>query len=155
MYIFILLHYLLHFCINELSLFCIEEAVPEPQRCVTDQFSAQATNTVTATEPIEETVQDPQPRVTDQPSAQATPSPATLTLVKTLGLVMTEGDEKEPWITGLDFLADGRIAAVDCWNKTCYILNADLQRLGSAYKLQYSPRGVTCFRESKLAVTLG
>ena len=77
-----------------------------------------------------------------------------MTLVKTLDLVKTEGDKKEPWVTGLDFLADGRIAAVDFWNKTCFILNADLQRLGSAFKLQDNPYDVTCYGESKLAVTL-
>jgi len=102
-----------------------------------------------------EAVQDRQPRVTDQASAQATPSPARLTLVKTVELVETEGDEYEPWVTGLAFLADGRVAAVDSNNKTCFILNADLQRLGSAYKLQSNPWDVTCYGESKLAVTLG
>ena len=75
--------------------------------------------------------------------------------MKTLGLVKTGGDEWPPWVTGLDFLADGRIAAVDYMNKTCYILNADLQRLGSAYKLQSYPYDVTCYGESTLAVTLG
>ena len=111
---------------------------------------------VTPTKPIEETVQDPQPRVTDPPSAQANYTvPAKLTLVKTLDLVKTEGDEYTLLVTGLAFLADGRIAAVDNNNKTCFILNADLQRLGSAYKLQSDPWDVTCYGESKLAVTLG
>jgi len=110
---------------------------------------------VTPTKPIKETVQDPQPRVTDPPSAQATPGPARLTLVKTVKLVRTEGDEIEPWVTGLAFLADGRIAAVDYLNNTCFILNADLQRLGSAFKFQSKPWDMTCYGDSKLAVTLG
>jgi len=110
--------------------------------------------TIAASETIENTVQDPQPRVTDQISAQAIPSPTMLTLVKTLDLVKAEGDAKKPWVTGLDFLADGRIAAVDFNNKTCFILNTDLQRLGSAYRFQQLPYDVTCYGENKLAVAL-
>ena len=77
--------------------------------------------------------------------------------MKSLDLVKTEGDKRSPWVSGLDFLADGRIAAVDNWNRTCFILNADLQRLGSAYTFQNGdiPLDVTCYEESKLAVTLG
>ena len=73
--------------------------------------------------------------------------------MKTLDLVKTDGEKREPCATGLVFLADGRIAAVDYMNNTCFILNVDLQRLGSAYKLQYTPYDVTCYEESKLAVT--
>ena len=75
--------------------------------------------------------------------------------MKTLDLVKTEGDKYTPIVSGLAFLADGRIAAVDYRNRTCFILNADLQRLGPAYKLQSYPYDVTCYGESKLAVTLG
>ena len=67
----------------------------------------------------------------------------------------TEGDKKSPWVTGLDFLSDGRIAAVDYYNKKCFIMDAGLQKQGSAYKFQGNPLDVTCYGESKLAVTLG
>jgi len=69
--------------------------------------------------------------------------------------VETEGDEKLPFVAGLDFMADGRIAAVDHNNKTCFIMNADLQRQGTAFTLQSWPYDVTCYKESALAVTLG
>ena len=60
-----------------------------------------------------------------------------------------------PFVTGLDFIADGRIAAVDNANKTCFIMNADLQRQGTAFKFERCPKDVTCYNENTLAVTLG
>jgi len=81
--------------------------------------------------------------------------PAKLILVATLDLVKTEGDKMSPWVTGLDFLPDGRIAAVDCHNKKCFIMNARLQREGSAFKFQDDPSDVTCYGKRNLAVTLG
>jgi len=102
-----------------------------------------------------EEVQDPEPLPTDQPSTQVATRPAKLTLVTTLDLVKTEGDKDSPWVTGLDFLSDGRIAAVDRDNRKCFIMNASLQRQGSAYKFRDHPLDVTCYGGSKLAVTLG
>ena len=102
-----------------------------------------------------EDVQDPQPGVADQPSAPVTARPPKLTVVATLDLVKTEGDKEFPWFTGLDFMSDGRIAAVDFDNKKCYILNAELQRQGSAFKYNCHPFDVSCYKESKLAVVLG
>ena len=104
---------------------------------------------------IVEDVQDPEPLPTDQPSTQVATSPAELTLVTTLDLVKTAGDKGSPWVTGLDFLSDGRIAAVDHYNKKCFIMDAGLQRQGSAYTFQDNPLGVTCYGENKLAVSLG
>jgi len=107
------------------------------------------------TDTVVEHVQDPQPLVTDQPSAPVANRPVKLSLLTTLDLVKTEGDEKSPWVCGLDFLPDGRIAAVDYHNKTCFIMDAGLQRLGSAFKFQNVPFDVTCYEEEKLAVTVG
>jgi len=76
-------------------------------------------------------------------------------MAATLDLVKTEGDEEFPWVTGLDFMADGRIAAVDYNNKKCFIMNADLQRQGTAFILKNRPFDVTCYNENALAVTLG
>ena len=106
------------------------------------------------TNPTSEAVQDPQPLVADQPSAPAAPRPAKLTLVTTLDFVKTEGDEEFPCVTGLDFMADGRIAAVDYNNMTCFVMNADLQRQGSSFKFERFPLDVTCYKENALAVTL-
>jgi len=69
--------------------------------------------------------------------------------------VETEADEKLPFVTGLDFMADGRIAAVDYNNMTCFIMNADLQRQGTAFKFKDDPNDVTCYKENALVVTLG
>ena len=73
----------------------------------------------------------------------------------TLDLVKTDGDERNPLITGLDYMSDGRIAAVDNYNKKCFIMNAELQRQGSAFKYEWYPHNVSCYKESALAVTLG
>jgi len=106
------------------------------------------------TNPIVKDVQDPQPSVADQPSAQAATRPAKMTLVKWLDLVKTDGDERLPFVTGLDFMSDGRIAAVDAHNKKCFIMNAELQRQGSAFRYECYPYDVSCYKESALAVTL-
>jgi len=100
-----------------------------------------------------EAFKDPQPRVADQPSAPAATLPAKLTLVAML--VKTEGDEKLPFVSGLAYMSDGRIAAVDNLNKKCFIMNAELQRQGSAFRYECYLYDVSCYKESALAVTLG
>jgi len=64
-----------------------------------------------------------------------------------------EGDEKFPWVMGLEFMPDGRIAAVDFNNMKCFIMNDDLQRQGAAFKFENCPHDVTCYKENALAVT--
>ncbi|KAH3870600.1 hypothetical protein DPMN_033788 [Dreissena polymorpha] len=59
-----------------------------------------------------------------------------------LDLHKTGDDEKEPYLTGLDFLPDGKLVAVDNFNNKCIILNERLQRLGTPYKFNYRPQ---CF----------
>ncbi|KAH3711282.1 hypothetical protein DPMN_070786 [Dreissena polymorpha] len=77
------------------------------------------------------------------------PRPITLDLTKT-------GDDKEdPLLTGLDFLPDVRLVAVDSWNKKCMILNERLQRLGTPYTFKYHPYGVVCMSHDALCVTFG
>jgi len=110
---------------------------------------------VSNTEPTDEAVQEPQPCVMDQPTPQVTQRHVQLKLVATLDLVKTERDEREPLVTGLHFLPDGRIAAIDNKNKTCFIVNSDLQRQRPAFKFKSNPQDVTCYEENKLAVTLG
>jgi len=70
-------------------------------------------------------------------------------------LVKTAGDQKLPFVTGLDFLSDGRVVAVDNHNRKCIVLSATLARLGSGYQFQYKPQDVTCFNGDNLAVTFG
>jgi len=108
---------------------------------------------VANTNPTGEAVRDPQPLVADQPSTPAVARPAKLTLVTTLDLMKTYRGA-HPFVSGLAFLADGRIAAVDYNNKKCFIINADLQRQGTAFKFECCPNDVTCYKESALAVTL-
>jgi len=106
-------------------------------------------------EPTDEADQNPQPCVTDQPPVQVTPRPVQLKLDATLDLVKTEGDETEPLVSGLCFLSDGRIAAVDNKNKTCFILSSELRMQGSSFKLKDHPVDVICYEEKQLAVTRG
>jgi len=68
--------------------------------------------------------------------------------------VKTNGNETPPWVCGLDFLPDGRIAAVDYHNKTCFIMDAGLQRSGTALKFENVPIDVICYEEDKMAVTV-
>ena len=67
----------------------------------------------------------------------------------------TAGDQELPFVTGLDFVSDGRVVAVDNYNRKCIVLNASLVRLGAGYQFQNIPLDVTCFNGDKLAVTHG
>ena len=106
-------------------------------------------------EPTDEADQNPQPCDTDQPPVQVTPRPVQLKLEATLNLLKMQGNEKEPLVSGLCFLSDGRIAAVDNHYKTCFILSSDLQMQGLSYKFKRNPFDVICYEENKLAVTFG
>jgi len=79
--------------------------------------------------------------------------PVTLNLKASLDLVKSDGDNDLPFVTGLAFLLDGRIAAVDFTNRACFILNIDLQRQGSSFRFKEKPRDVACFKDGNFAVT--
>jgi len=64
------------------------------------------------------------------------------------------GDKYWTYVTGLTFLPDGRIAAIDYNNNKCVILDARLQRSGPPYKFKETPRDVTCYGGTNLAATL-
>ncbi|KAH3815803.1 hypothetical protein DPMN_144334 [Dreissena polymorpha] len=64
------------------------------------------------------------------------------------------GDDKEPFLTGLDFLPDGRLVAVDNKNCNCIIMDDQLKILGTPYKFNTNPRDVVCLSQSELAVTM-
>jgi len=76
-----------------------------------------------------------------------------LELLPTTKLTRTRADKKWPLISGLDFLPDGRIVAVDHANMKCMILGSNLQRR-KWFQLYESPYDVACFSNNQLAVTL-
>ncbi|XP_052785136.1 uncharacterized protein LOC128220685 [Mya arenaria] len=80
--------------------------------------------------------------------------PVSLELLKTMELVKTGDDQREPFVTGLDFLPDGRIVAVDQFNCKCFILSDTLKRFHTSYKFKTYPRDVTCYSDNNIAVTV-
>ncbi|KAH3870542.1 hypothetical protein DPMN_033731 [Dreissena polymorpha] len=88
-------------------------------------------------------------------SLSSQPIPLTLKRLLSVDLLNTGDDEKDPFLTGLDFLSDGRLVAVDNRNKKCIILNERLERLGTPYKFKNSPQCVVCVSHDTLCVTFG
>ncbi|XP_060578657.1 E3 ubiquitin-protein ligase TRIM31-like [Ruditapes philippinarum] len=78
----------------------------------------------------------------------------TLTPVFSIDLKKTGDDMKEPFITGIDFLPDGRLVAVDKYNKTFLACNEKLEKVGS-YQLSYEPMSVVAVSEDEVAITSG
>ncbi|XP_052784579.1 uncharacterized protein LOC128220279 [Mya arenaria] len=81
--------------------------------------------------------------------------PARLQHVVSVNLEKTWDDSEEPCVTGLDFLPDGRIIAVDSWNWKCFIMNGTLKRSGRWYKFKTKPKDVTSYKDNCIAVTVG
>ncbi|KAH3870647.1 hypothetical protein DPMN_033835, partial [Dreissena polymorpha] len=88
-------------------------------------------------------------------SLSSQPMPVNLELVVSVDLPKTGDDKKEPLLTGLDFLPDGRLVAVDNMNDKCIIMNERLQRLGTPYKFKRIPLCVVCVSHDTLCVTGG
>ncbi|XP_052784599.1 uncharacterized protein LOC128220295 [Mya arenaria] len=82
------------------------------------------------------------------------PQPARLKLVISVKLGKTWNDTTEPYVSGLDFLPDGRIAAVDCYNLTCFIMSSTLKRLGRWHRFNACPKDVICYKDNDIAVTV-
>ncbi|KAH3804154.1 uncharacterized protein LOC127836239 [Dreissena polymorpha] len=80
--------------------------------------------------------------------------PVTLKLLMSVELSKTGDHEKEPFLSGLDFLPDGRLVVVDMKNKKCMLLTERLQRQGTPYTFKSHPRCVVCLSPSEIAVTL-
>ncbi|KAH3735892.1 uncharacterized protein LOC127849713 [Dreissena polymorpha] len=80
--------------------------------------------------------------------------PATLELLMSADLSSVERDEKEPYLTGMDFLSDGRLVAVDNKNCKCIVLNEQLNVLGTPYTFKAFPRDVASLTENEIAVTV-
>ncbi|XP_052782809.1 uncharacterized protein LOC128219036 [Mya arenaria] len=80
--------------------------------------------------------------------------PVRLELLKTMELEKTGDEKEEPFVTGLDFLPDGRIVAVDNMNCKCFILSDPLKRLDTFYKFKTYPKDITSYSDINIAVTL-
>ncbi|KAH3803575.1 uncharacterized protein LOC127834467 [Dreissena polymorpha] len=92
---------------------------------------------------------------TSRISLSSQPRPVTLKLLVSVDLPKTGDYEKEPLLSGLDFLHDGRLVAVDNQDWRCIILNERLQRLGTPYKFNNWPYSVVCMPHDTLCVTVG
>ncbi|KAH3704321.1 hypothetical protein DPMN_079377 [Dreissena polymorpha] len=80
--------------------------------------------------------------------------PFSLELLLSANLPKTGDDEKEPFLTGLDFLPDGRLLTVDNSNRKLIVLDEQLQILGTPYTFKTYPRDVAYMSQNELAVTL-
>ncbi|XP_060556264.1 uncharacterized protein LOC132716937 [Ruditapes philippinarum] len=77
-----------------------------------------------------------------------------LTPVFAIDLKKTRDDIKDPLYSGIDFLPDGRLVAVDNKNKKCFLYNEKLEKVGS-YQLSYNPLSVVVVSEEEVAITSG
>ncbi|XP_060585807.1 zinc-binding protein A33-like [Ruditapes philippinarum] len=75
-----------------------------------------------------------------------------LTPIKSIDLKQKKDDDKEPYYTGIDFLPDGRLVAVDNKNKKLLVYNEKLEKAGS-YQLSYPPQSVVAVCDEEVAVT--
>ncbi|XP_053404879.1 zinc-binding protein A33-like [Mercenaria mercenaria] len=72
--------------------------------------------------------------------------------ITSIDLKQTGDDVGEPLYSGLDFLPDGRLVAVDNKNKKCLIYNEKLKKVVS-YQLSYPPKSVVAVSEEEVAIT--
>ncbi|XP_060567071.1 uncharacterized protein LOC132725897 [Ruditapes philippinarum] len=77
-----------------------------------------------------------------------------LTPVSSIDLKKTGDDIDEPFYTGIDFLPDGRLVAVDNKNMKCFVYNEKLEKVGS-FQLSYNPVSVVVVSEEEVAITCG
>ncbi|XP_060598011.1 uncharacterized protein LOC132751791 [Ruditapes philippinarum] len=75
-----------------------------------------------------------------------------VTPVSAIGLKKTEDDIDDPLYSGIDFLPDGRLMAVDNTNEKCLVYNEKLEKVGS-YQLSYKPLSVVVVSEEEVAIT--
>ncbi|XP_060556259.1 E3 ubiquitin-protein ligase TRIM39-like [Ruditapes philippinarum] len=75
-----------------------------------------------------------------------------LTPVSSVDLEKTGDDIENPFYTGIDFLPDGRLVAVDNKNKKCLLYNEQLEKVGS-YQLPYKLLSVVVVSEEEVAIT--
>jgi DNA-binding beta-propeller fold protein YncE len=78
----------------------------------------------------------------------------TLTQVSSSEFKKTGDDLKDLFYSGIDFLPDGRLVAVDNNNEKLIVYNEKLEKVGS-YQLSYSPMSVVAVSEDEVAITSG
>ncbi|XP_053404908.1 uncharacterized protein LOC128558749 [Mercenaria mercenaria] len=78
--------------------------------------------------------------------------PVKLELITFIDLKKSKGDEREPLLTGMDFLPDGRLIAVDNFNATLLVFNVCLVKTCS-YKLSYHPLSIVTLSEDTMVIT--
>ncbi|KAH3694728.1 hypothetical protein DPMN_082169 [Dreissena polymorpha] len=81
--------------------------------------------------------------------------PVTLQLLKSVDVVKSKDDNNDPFVTGLDFLPDGRLVAADNRNNKCFIMNERLQRKGQPYNFKTAVLDVRCVFHFLIAVSTG
>ncbi|XP_053392213.1 uncharacterized protein LOC128554903 [Mercenaria mercenaria] len=75
-----------------------------------------------------------------------------LTKITCIDVKLTGDDVEEPLYSGLDFLPDGRLFAVDNKKRKCLIYNEKLEKVGS-FQLSYTPQSVVAVSEEEVAIT--
>ncbi|WAR12568.1 hypothetical protein MAR_026748 [Mya arenaria] len=78
--------------------------------------------------------------------------PFMLRLLASRNLKQGEDGDKEPVISGLDFLPDGRIVAVDNWNRRLIVTDQQLNNLAT-HLLASSPQDIVTTSDQKVAIT--
>jgi len=91
----------------------------------------------------------------DQNVEMRMPQTYTLKIEKSVHVEKTDGDDDFPGVSGLDFMPDGRLVIVDCYNQKVFVMDEGLRRLGRPYAFtQDKPVDVACYAQDKLVVTL-
>ncbi|XP_060578651.1 uncharacterized protein LOC132735686 [Ruditapes philippinarum] len=78
----------------------------------------------------------------------------TLTQVSSIELKKTGDDTEKTFVTGINFLPDGRLVVMDHFNKKLIVYNENLEKVGS-YQLSYRPLSVVAVSEDEVAITSG
>ncbi|KAL4216709.1 Transcription intermediary factor 1-alpha [Mactra antiquata] len=79
-------------------------------------------------------------------------NPSKLEFVRSIELKATSDNLEEPMYTGLSFLPDNRLVAVDNQNSKCLIYDVNLN-VKNSYKLPYYPRCVAAVSNDEIVVT--
>ncbi|XP_060565599.1 uncharacterized protein LOC132724685 [Ruditapes philippinarum] len=129
----------------------------------------QSLETVTVTFEFDETLKLPPLSVTDYVPGQLTLSfclsevantivpvnkTMILTPVNSIDIKQEKDDVREPFYTGIDFLPDGRLVAVDNKIMKFLVYNEKLEKVAS-YQLLHKPQSVVVVSEEEVAITSG
>ncbi|KAL4216765.1 hypothetical protein ACF0H5_024488 [Mactra antiquata] len=80
---------------------------------------------------------------------------SSIELITSIDLRQEWDEEEEPIYSGIDFLPDSRLVAIDHWNHQCVIYDVNL-KLKNSYKLPYNhPTCVAAVSDDEVVVTSG